>query len=290
MFIRRLSLLFFLLIAVFLPSSVFALNISPVRQTHVIDPGKSQQLELVVKNDDLFTITVVPTVDAFSIDEHSGTAIFGKKDDAIAWVKPEFFSIDLLPGEEKTIVYHAAIPESAEPISHYLALFAEQVSTDGQIGVGSRVGSLVFLHIAGPVIESIVLEDFSASQENLLQEPEVHLRIRNSGSMHIAPKGNIILTNWWGKEIGVYPLNPLDRKVLPGESWDQTYAFTDLVPQAFGKMKMHMNVQYGLEEKNMNAWSTSWYVPKHIFMILSVIILGIFLLLFRAHRHKKISV
>lgn len=285
----RFLFLGFIFSALLWVSSASAVSITPLRQTIVLDPGSTEVLELTIKSDEAAPASFAASVEAFGIDEKTGVAIFDKEDIATDWITPRQKEVMVAPGKEATIQFDVNIPRQAEPHSHYVALFAEGKSSEGQIGVSTRLGSLVYLHIAGPIRENAGLEFFRADGASFNNSPIAHMRMENTGSIHLIPQGEIVLKDWFGKTVAVYPMNPTDRKVLPGESWDQSYVFTDLPGKPFGKLSLDMKLAYGSGGQVLSAEEYVWYVPTWFiistfvgsFITLLLLMIGV-----RAYRHR----
>lgn len=250
------------LFATALPQPAFALEIAPLRQTTVLDPGTTQTVSITIHNDADHVVQVRPTVDAFWIDAESGTAMFGAEDDGVAWVTPQELAVTLSPAEIKTIEYGIRIPRDAKPGSHYLALFTEHVGSEGQIQVGTRLGSLLFLHVAGPVREELRVDAFDIISADTMNVPQVRLELTNQGSIHVIPTGEIVVEHWLGHEMIRIPLNVGERKVLPNGLWVGTYPLDDLAWWEFGPHRVHMRLTYGLQQHVLSGEAPYWFFPS----------------------------
>ncbi len=250
------------LLMIFPFNSAHALSISPVRQTVVVDPGEQMTVSLEAKNDTGKNITVVPSVASFAIDEETGLAVFGDRDSAIAWVTPMAREVRLRPGEKKNVSFVIAVPASAEPLSHYLALFVgEAPPTGSEIGIGSRVGSLLYLHVGGEQRESLVVEYFSPPQRWIRRLPvRLDLQIKNAGTIHAVPSGDVrVIGN--GELLASFPMNEERRTILPGGRWIGTYDVPALTWWQIGKLRASVYIQYGLTNQVLQKEITFWYVP-----------------------------
>ncbi|PIT86277.1 MAG: hypothetical protein COU33_04090 [Candidatus Magasanikbacteria bacterium CG10_big_fil_rev_8_21_14_0_10_43_6] len=243
-------------------SSAHALTIAPLRQTAVVEAGEDMTISLFVINETDTPFVVTPEVDAFVIDEQTGVALFGQPDIAKQWVTPVEKRIALQPGEHGQFQFIVHPPVGTLPGAHYLGLFAKSSAGDGQVGVGSRVGSLFFLHVAGDVTELLVQKDFSFNTKSIWQRTrDVYIDISNEGNIHVVPTGKIVVHNWRGKTISEIPLNTKEEKILAGGRFKRTFSFPSLSIFDIGKVEATLHMQYGLTNQLFTRSISFWYVP-----------------------------
>jgi hypothetical protein len=275
--IRFFALLFFLGIF-FISTTADAVTIAPLRQTAVVDAGKEVIVSLFVINNTEEPFTVTPEVDAFSIDEKTGAAIFGVFDTAKQWLVPVEKELVLLPEEHGQFHFIVRPPADALPGAHYLGLFAKKSAENGQVGLGSRVGSLFFLHIAGDVTESLQKKDFSFTAPVLTRgESAVHIDLENNGNIHVVPQGKIIFQNWRGGVINEVVFNEAGEKILADGRFKRT---VDLPPLSFkdiGKVQATLQLQYGVTQQILGGKSSFWYVPVWSVVVCGSVILIVLL-------------
>ncbi|OGH73349.1 MAG: hypothetical protein A3C90_03125 [Candidatus Magasanikbacteria bacterium RIFCSPHIGHO2_02_FULL_51_14] len=275
---RRLFTVLTILSAFFLfPSATNAVTIAPVRQAAVIDPGSLRTVEVRVTNDENETRVFVPEVEAFTIDERTGRALFGADDDAVSWIEANPASLTLAPGREGAFSFTIVVPVDAEPRSHYLGLFVTEKPKEGQVAVGSRAGSLLFLHVAGPVYEDLSVEAFSVLKKwNIGEAPRLFLRLENNGTIHLIPRGEIIVSIVGGKEIVRFPINADERKVLPGGVWEETFTLDEgMFGNAFGPVRADIEITFGISEKTIGDSILLWYFPRWAMSLFAALLFGV---------------
>lgn len=239
-----------------------ATSIFPVRETLVVDPGESPIAFLYVKNDSDKVQSFFFESDAFGLDPDSGHIQFGKSDEAKAWVIPDQSVLELQPGETRRVNFTIRVPQQAAPSSHYLALIAKQKPVGGQVAIAERLASLLFLHVAGVVHESLSLQDFSVGGKIYFRTPiDVYIQLQNQGTIHAIPKGKIDVFDWRGEKIAEAPINPTDRKNLPGEKWKEQERIDTLHFWNFGKLHARLNLNYGATGQNIISETTFWFFP-----------------------------
>lgn len=265
-------LLYFFVLA----ESAQALTISPLRHTVVIDPGQSQTVILTITNDSDKTISFTPEIDAFQLEAQTGTAIFGARDEAVSWVEPAERQLTVRPGATRAIAFRINVPKEAEPGSHYLALFVSQAPAVGTIGVGARVGALLFLHVAGEVREELTREDFFSTRAWYTKPPlTLSLWLRNNGTIHVVPVGEVLLQKG-GRVIDRQNLNTGERKILPGARWEENYQFEKLAWRDVGRIEAVASLQYGLTRQPIVDRVAFWYLPAGLLLVIGVSLILVF--------------
>jgi hypothetical protein len=262
--VKKIGIAAALLATFFLFSSAKAVIISPTRQTIVVKPGEARTVKVLVENNEQKKIIFTPEVDSFSVDSKTGAAIFGAGDEAVEWVAAEPKELALASGEKGEFVFDIAVPVGQEAYSHYLALSAKESAGAGQIGVGSRAGSLLFLHVAGTVHEELVRQKFVTDKKFYFNPPIVlSVELKNAGTIHVVPAGEIVLKDKNGTAIGSFPLNNANRKVLPGESWQAKYSIQEEVLQGYsGKVEIESVINFGQSQKQIVIKNNFWLIPS----------------------------
>ncbi len=177
------------------------------------------------------------------------------------------------------------VPEDAAPGGHYAAIMIGTRPPAGNSSVKVQtsqvVTSLFFVRIAGDVAENGVVRTFRTT-DSFVSEPEVDFEVRfeNKGNVHLQPQGEIVITNMWGKERGVVPINHRTHfgNVLPESirkfefNWKGEQSITDI-----GRYKAKLTLGYGTDARKFVTRSTSfWVVPvKAVLITLGSFLLGV---------------
>lgn len=289
---KDISFFFFLLllcIGVFHTAQVSALSMSPARQTVIIDPGKTEHIFISVKNDQNEPFEVKGSLEGFRIDEKTHRAVFGAREEAVQWGKVVTPSSPLLPGETKNIEFVFSVPKNASPGAHYLALFGEIKAGTGQVGIATRVGSLMFLYVGGEVKEAMNVLEFSSGAKWYYQKnAEIFLKTENQGSIHVFPTGKITVRNFRGNILQTFPINPENHLVIPQNDWSRIFDIT-FSPRDIGKIEATLEFTYGVNQKMILKKISFWYIPWWMIGIVSgVVVVGIlFLLKRKMFSHKN---
>jgi len=219
------------------------------------------------------------------------------------WVE-ELANLRLVPQEVKTAKVTINVPEDATPGGHYAAILIgnrppEGVSEGGTVNVTSSVATLVFLTVSGDVIEKGRIREFS-TEKSVYEKAEARfsLRFENQGNVHLLPHGNIIITNMFGKERGVIPVNEENKNygnVLPESVREFSFVWTSEAGMwDIGRYKAEVMLVYGKEMKQTAISSTYFYVIP-IVPLLQVVVVFLAIILFfgwavRLYIRKALSI
>lgn len=281
---EKFSLLFFTLLVGFFSlfgySNVLAFSVSPLKQTMIVAPGSEVEFSIDVTNDSIEVKSFLPEVEGFEVDAETGIAKFGNFSDAQNWTKVGSSKLTLQPDEKGEFKFLFNVPESAQPGAYYLGLFAKEAGATGQVSLSSRVGSLLFLYVEGEVREDLVRTNFSASK-NVFFTPEfeIALDLENKGTIHVSPRGQVVLKNILGQEVGKVYLNLDQRKVLPRGVWHESIKIGTTDIRAIGPIKAELTVVYGLTQNQISDVTSFWYLPNWFFYMLGPVIVLIIMIL-----------
>lgn len=205
------------------------------------------------------------------------------------WIEISKEPIILAPGESKQVPFTVRVPADASPGGHFAAIMVgtRPPAETGSFTVQTSqiVTSLFFVRIAGDVIEDGAVREFRTTK-NFLQEPNVDFEVRfqNKGNVHIQPQGEILITNMWGKERGMIPINHKTHfgNVLPESirkfefTWKGESQFTDI-----GRYTAELTLAYGTGNRKFVTSTTHfWIVPvKPVLTVLTILISSILFVL-----------
>ena len=288
----------FILLCIFigLPCSVRGqdsqmISVTPPLFQLSVTPGDVWQSEIKVVNGNKYPLTVYTELVNFEATGEVGRGTFSKKDDTqntlSNWISllPGPYVID--PEQSLSISFRIEVPKDAPPGGHYAAVLVSTEPPSIEPGVSAVrtsqvVTSLLFARIAGDVVESGTIREFRAV-DSFVQEPstEFSLRFENKGNVHLQPKGNIIISNMWGKERGVIPVNYQTHygNILPKSirefsfSWKGNLSLADI-----GLFRAVVTLGYGENEsKNVDAVTYFWVIPiKATIITLLVLAFAVF--------------
>ncbi len=224
-----------------------------------------------------------------SIHESNGLNGSSLRDGSIVdWITVPKTSFSIR--REQTYVLPIAIdvPGDAPPGGHYAAILIgnkapEDVDNSNAVNVSSSIAVLLFVTVAGDVVEDGRIREFST--EKLFYEDanaRFSLRFENRGNVHLLPRGSIMIYNMFGKERGNIPVNYSRDygNVLPGSirkfdfSWKSDSGLWDI-----GRYKAEATVSYG-KDKKQTALATTYFYILPIIPLLQIFVGVLFLILF----------
>lgn len=272
------------------------LSVSPTLFDMTASRGQEWQSSIKVVNVNNFDLTVYADVVNFVPRGETGEVSFVpvSENDPDGTTLAEWFTIShepfLIPREQTVeIPFTIKVPSEASPGGHYAAiLIGTKALNDGKketkVQTSQMVTSLVFTKIAGDIKELGAIREFRTT-ENFLSKPEAtfELRFENKGNVYLQPQGEIKITNMWGEERGVIPINQnsqygkVAHKTADSDgirkftfAWKGEWSITDV-----GRYTAIATLGYGTENRQFTTSKTNfWVIPiKPLLTILIVIII-----------------
>ena len=99
------------------------------------------------------------------------------------------------------------------------------------------------------------------------------LSLYNQGNVHEKPKGDVIITNWFGKQVGSGQINSDASIVLPqsqrnfATSWDSGWSL--------GRYTATAIIYYGSPKLELRVVEHFWIVPWQRLMVVSALLIGL---------------
>ncbi len=202
----------------FFPSTVFGaeeaspmtMTLTPPYFSMALGAGTEWSSLLKFSNGGLYPLTVRADVQNFRTNGGSGIEFFAPSNEIAtlpyelaAWVTIPTGGIRVAAGETVQIPFTIRVPKDAEPGGHYAGIMVGSETggaVQGGVGVSSALSSLLLVRVAGEAVESGFIRDFST--ENFVvqsQDASFQLEFKNTGNVHIEPRGEVEITNMFGK-------------------------------------------------------------------------------------------
>ncbi len=264
------------------------LSISPTLFEVKANPGQVWQSELRIVNVNLYDLTVYPEIYNFEPQGEDGRGDFvpintneTKNTTLGEWMKISSEAIVVPKQQTVTIPISVAVPADATPGGHYAAVLVGTKPTtnepegESSVQTAQFVTSLFFIRVAGDVIESGDIREFTTSHTIMEKAGTTFdLRFENKGNVHLRPQGNINVYNMWGNLRGEIPINYQTRfgNVLPNSvrkfsfDWQSNTSLFDI-----GRYKAVATVGYGDESKQFATSTTYfWVFPYKVILVVVV--------------------
>lgn len=280
--------------------SAKALTLVPPSLEYSGVKGQKFESKLKLLNNENRIVTLTPSTANFGAKDETGEPDFNfdaPVTDLASWITIANQSVVLDPGETKEIPFTIQVPANAEPGGHYAGIFFASGGTangSGQIGVQSKIGTLIILTVQGNIREQAAISSFTLGDSSTFNRPPVtfQIRIANSGNVHVKPKGKVTILNMFGGEVDSMTL-PQDKNVLPGQTrlFEVTWAkkstdvtrgnfFQELGAEfsnfALGTYTANVEATYGQNSTTMLGKVKFTIVP---WRALTVIVLGLIILI-----------
>ena len=296
-----------------------AITLIPPSYEFQTAPGQTVDTTVKLFNETAESMILYPETRNFTAAGESGVPTFDFEapiEGLSSWLQLEGGSFILEPGQRVELAITIKVPQDAEPGGHYAALFFStnppKTEDEGQIAIGSKIGTLFLVRVEGEIIEKGSIEEFFLGdhQKTLNRLPaELYLRFQNTGNVHLRPTGTITITNLFGKESAKVDLNEAKGATLPetirkyeaiwekgqvkettGNIWSNFWKeySNEWNNFAFGRYKAEIDLTFGSDSKQTATAKLSfWVLPWRVIVVFALILLVvIFLLIFLIKRYN----
>jgi len=263
----------------------YALTVAPAKIEFNVNPGETLNFEIFVRNDQNYDVNLYSEIEGFT--EEGTTKVFLGKVPEIEWVEIEK-KVFLKAGDSTNIPVKIKVPQDAPPGGHFLVIWIGTIpaqSAGTGVGMSVRVGSLIYINVAGNVIEKISIQNFKAPKIAFSFPVKFRYSILNEGNTYVRPVGDVEIKNLFGRLVANLKVNSKELQILPGKSkdfedvWENTFAF--------GPYQAVYRIQYGQnKELNFNYWF--FVLPIKIFVLTIVVLaFAIFVLPRLIHKYNQ---
>lgn len=263
--------------------------------TLVVKPGGTIQLEARVRNTSDIPVTISSLAEDFIIGEDGSTPIPVTELTSSRWSLAQWIQIpvsrnEVPAGESVTVPFVVQVPTDALPGGRY-AMVMHQVegatgslsagSTGGQTGINQRVGTLVYLRVDGPVTEDANIRNLSVPGLVEYGPVPISFEVENLSDIHIRPATTITVTNWFGREVGNFPVDtqnifPFSQRMFEVE-WEHVWGF--------GRYQVDVETGYGTSGKVAIASTTFWMIPYTMIGGAILMLLALIAIFMAVRRH-----
>ncbi len=191
-------------------------------------------------------------------------------------------------GSSHSIPYTIRAPLDAEPGSHFGIIFftGTRINDTGQLQVGTRLGMLIFVTIPGNQLQKGKVLGFSSPKFVQAGPVPFKIKFENTGTVHFEPKGNITITNIFGKKVGEVSI--AGQAVLPTGVQDlkAEWAAGGLL---LGRYRAELNIIDG-EGNELTADQITFYAFPLWYLVWFIVVVAVLFFGLRFLRKKvKIS-
>jgi len=281
-------------LALALTNNAEAVTISPLNFELNSNPGDTISNIIRVYNDVDSEITVNMEVQNFVAAGEQGQVLIKGAEDSdtyslAKWVTLAPQTFTLAPRSSQMVEFTVRVPSDGEPGGHYASILASVSgsATGGGVGVSQKVGALLLLSVAGEVYENLNLVDFNADSDFTEYGPEkLVARFRNDGTVHLKPRGFVLVKNVFGGEVAKLDLPQLN--VLPQSARAVDIPLKD-VNAKFGRYEATLAAIYGATNEPLSAVTIYWVIPYKLLAVYGAVILVLLILAYRGRRRLRMA-
>ena len=282
-----------------------ALEIAPPVLNLTANPGQTLNTQVSLRDISSSALIVTGEVNDFVASGEDGTPKilldegepnpYSLKD----WVAP-LPALTLQPRQIENLPVTINVPADAAPGGYYgvIRFTATPPELEGQgVSLSASLGALVLLRVSGDVQESLTIEEFMVSRNgtagSLFESTPLQFieRIKNTGSVHLQPAGQVTITDMFGKKVAAVNVNLPPRNVLPQSirKFEQPLDSSVLGnKQLFGRYTADLRVTYGESNQEVLASTTFWVIPyKLIGLAIVVLVIGFIALRIAIRRYNQ---
>lgn len=215
----------------------FDLTVSPVFLTVSTTPGSTTTQQVKVRNGGPVAEDLAVSLMKFKAYSDTGQPEllnFDPTDDYATWASFSENRFTVAPGEWKTLNVTFTVPPSAG-LGYYYAVNFTRANSPTPVAEGTTlIGSaavLILLDVEVPEAKrSVELMEFYADHKLYAFLPStLTLRLKNTGNIHVAPRGNIFIQRSNGTQVALLNINERLGNILPDServftaTWDDGF-------------------------------------------------------------------
>lgn len=269
-----------------------ALEIAPPVLNIKANPGQTVRSNISLRDVSSSPLVVRNQINDFVAAGEDGTPkllIDSEEEDSPyslkEWVQP-LPQFTLKPRQVTRLPLTIRVPKNAAPGGYYAVVrfTASPPGLDGNgVSLSASLGTLILLRVNGDAKEDVRVEEFSATKNgspNWLFEssPVTFLtRLKNNGSSHEQPSGQIAVKDMFGNQVANVNVNLNQSNILPGS----IRAFPQILDSSvignrilFGRYTADLKLSYGTKGQTVTANTSFWVLPYRLiaFVILLLVI------------------
>jgi len=225
-----------LLFTVCLPGAeAISISVAPIRVEHNVPAGGNLTEAISISNDDPSPVHIRVKIEDWSLTKEGAVSFAAggsQPFSAAPWIKVNPREFDLQPGQSQGVRYSLAVPREATPGGYRAAIIFATVPRPSpgekqkRVMLEGRIATILYETVGRPAPSGEITGlSIIASKEG---KPEFLVSFKNTGSVHLRIRGEIIIRDKAGKEIGRAPLP--DLPILPRSDRDFKVAWEAKLP------------------------------------------------------------
>lgn len=264
------------------------LTLSPPTLEISGNPGELIKQSIRLENRNNYDIRVVLDKRNFTAVGEEGAVGLTEEETTFSlasWLTTETGEFTIPAKASRTFPISINVPLGAEPGGHFGSLIFRTIPNEKLEGSGAslaqEIGSLILLRVAGDLKEDGSLESF-APVKNFFEFGPIgfEARVKNSGNVHLKPRGTITITNMLGQQVATVEIT--GKNVLPGAvrkleaTWDTKWRL--------GRYTATALVIYGKDLTQRASVTTFTVFPYRIALAVLLILLILGRILYKGRK------
>lgn len=258
------------------------------------NPGQVLTATLKVRNDSSETQYYDITVEDFIVVDSKGTPIPVSTSVSNRWSLRNWITaptdIPVDAGGTQILNVSIKIPLTALPGGHYAMLTytpnaeakAGDLKQTGNI-VTSRVGTLFYVTVSGPVNEKATVTKFAAPKFTEMGPVEFTGTIESMSDIHVNPKGSITISSPINRKVAEISVDA--GNIFPESVRDFTATWNQ--KWGWGRYKADLNLVYGTAASPLSATIFFWLFPIRIIIYSLVLLISILTVIIILNKRSK---
>lgn len=264
-------------------------QISPPVTELALDPGTSTRATMKVTNLTDTRMTLALAKQNFVAKGEEGEIDLVDNADPRYSLAPWFTltqgSVDVAPKATKEIEFTVSVPADAEPGSRYASVTFDTNAPKlpaGQSGaaVKQRLAGLIFLRINGDAHHQLEIASFKTGKNFYEYGPvSFETRIKNLGTVHEKPAGEIVVKNLLGFKTATIKLD--EKNVIPSAIRKLDSELKKKL--LFGRYTAELTLKNGTQQ-TLTAKTSFTAIPYKLLALILIILIVLFLFYWKARK------
>jgi len=263
-----------------------AISISPLTFELTANPGDKFTNIVKVYNNGDTPVNVTMEVHDFAPTGEEGKVTLATDEDysysLTKWVTVNQETFQIEPQSFRPVEFTVTLPPNAEPGGHYGTVLASVSGVTEGTGaaISQKIGSLLLLQVAGTAKESLSIASMEAPEFSEYGPVIIASRFQNNGTVHLKPRGFILVQNMFGQETA--KLNLDQKNVLPN-SVRRIESTLDR-KWLWGKYTATLTAIYGSTNEPLSYTVSFLVIPWRVSLAVGIASLIVLIILYRARR------
>ena len=202
-------------------SGNFDATVSPVFFDFTAKPGSTVNGRVRLRNNTTTNLPIKVEIKKLGGDQNGDLTIQNAPDETTTWFEVKTTGITAPSNEWVTIPFTIKVPDNAA-YGYYWAISFNQDSLEGGTITGAKVNAAIVVPVLlnvnkdGAKTDGKITEFKSDNSWYEYLPAELTTTFANTGNVHIRPRGNVFIKDFFGRTVATLDANPNQGAILPG--------------------------------------------------------------------------